>query len=127
MAGADTIEKLRQFLRELSPPARSMLIGELERSMLRGEDIAIADVAGADLILQELRRSCANSATARRASATPARHFFKPLEPFLVDDRGDHNHPGRIARGSLDTLWTWIRRDLMPDETRKLATRWSTR
>jgi hypothetical protein len=28
MACADTIERLRQFLRELSPQARSLLIGE---------------------------------------------------------------------------------------------------
>ena len=52
MAGAETtVERLRQFLRELSPGARSLLIGELERSLLRGEG-----VAGADLVLQELRR-----------------------------------------------------------------------
>ena len=52
MAGAETtVERLRQFLRELSPGARSLLIGELERSLLRGEE-----VAGADLVLQELRR-----------------------------------------------------------------------
>ena len=52
MAGAETtVERLRHFLRELSPGARSLLIGELERSVLRGED-----VVGADLVLQELRR-----------------------------------------------------------------------
>jgi len=41
MAGADTIERLRQYLRELSPPARSLLIGELERSLLGGEEVAM--------------------------------------------------------------------------------------
>ena len=52
MAGAETtVERLRKFLRELSPGARSLLVGELERSVLRGED-----VAGSDLVLQELRR-----------------------------------------------------------------------
>ena len=52
MAGAQTaVERLRQFLRELSPGARSLLIGELERCVLRGED-----VSGAELVLQELRR-----------------------------------------------------------------------
>ena len=40
MAGAETtVERLRHFLRELSPGARSLLIGELERSVLRGEDV----------------------------------------------------------------------------------------
>ncbi len=47
MADADTIERLRQFLRELAPSARSLLIGELERSLLRSEDVADADLAGA--------------------------------------------------------------------------------
>ena len=52
MAGAETtVERLRQFLRELSPGARSLLIGELERSVLRGEE-----PVGADLVLHELRR-----------------------------------------------------------------------
>ncbi|HET7191617.1 MAG TPA: hypothetical protein VFI98_06860, partial [Pseudolabrys sp.] len=52
MAGAETtVERLRQFLRELSPGARSLLIGELERNVLRGEE-----PIGADLVLHELRR-----------------------------------------------------------------------
>ena len=51
MAGADTIERLQLFLRELSPQARSMLIAEFERTLLRGEELG-----DADLVLQELRR-----------------------------------------------------------------------
>jgi hypothetical protein len=49
-----------------------------------------------------------------------ARRVLKPLEPFLVDDSGDHAHPGRIARAALEKLWTWIRRDLLPDEAKNL-------
>lgn len=116
MAGADTIERLRQFLRELTPKATSLLIGELERCMLRGEDIA-----GVDLVLQELRRVARDQRDGVPRVSTTARLFFKPLEPFMVDDRGNHNHPGRIARSSLDHLWTWIRRDLMPGEADALA------
>ena len=44
MSGTDTVERLRQFLREVSPQARLLLIGELERCVLRGEDIAGADL-----------------------------------------------------------------------------------
>ena len=116
MAGADTIERLRQFLRELSPQARSLLIGELERSLLRGDD-----VAGADLVLQELRRVVREQRDGAPRIGNSARLFFKPLEPFLVDDRGDHKHPGRIARSSLEMLWTWIRRDLLPEDAKILA------
>jgi hypothetical protein len=48
--------------------------------------------------------------------------LFKPLEPFLVDDRGDHKHPGRVARSSLEALWNWVQRDLLPDDAGALAT-----
>lgn len=116
MAGAETIERLRQFLRELSPQARSLLIGGLERSLLRGEDIT-----GADLVLQELRRVVREQREGSPRISHSARLFFKPLEPFLVDDQGYHTHPGRIARSSLEQLWIWLRRDLLPDDAKILA------
>jgi hypothetical protein len=116
MAGADTIERLRQYLREVPPPARSLLIGELERSLLRGDE-----VAGADLVLQELRHVVREQREGAPRISNSARLFFKPLEPFLVDDRGDHTHPGRIARCALEMLWAWIRRDLLPEDGKILA------
>ncbi len=116
MAGADTIERLRQFLRELPTSARLLLICELERCVLRGDDIA-----GADLVLQELRRVLREQRDGASLIGNSARLFFKPFEPFLVDDRSDHRHPGRIARSSLETLWTWIRRDLLPVDAKILT------
>jgi hypothetical protein len=116
MAGAETIERLRNYLRELSPPARTMLVGEFERSLLRGDE-----ASGTDLILQELRRIARDQREGAPRVGHAARLFFKPLEPFMVDDRQDHHHPGRIARGSLESLWTWLRRDLLPEDARALA------
>src|SRR5690242_21446557 len=117
MAGAETtVERLRLFLRELSPGARSLLVGELERSLLRGEE-----VVGADLVLLELRRIVRQQRDTAPRIENSARLLFKPLEPFLVDDRGDHRHPGRIARSSLEPLWNWVRRDLLPDDADFLA------
>jgi hypothetical protein len=116
MAGAEKIERLRHYLRELSPQARSLLVAGLERSLLRGDE-----TAGGDLVLQELRRIVREQHEGVPRMGNSARLFFKALEPFMVDDRGDHQHPGRIARCSLDTLWAWIRRDLLPYETRILA------
>ena len=121
MAGADTIERLRQFLRELSPGARALLIGELERSLLRGGDVPGADLSLHALLLQELRRVLRDQREGAPRISNSARLFFKPLEPFLVDDRGDHNHPGRIARSSLEMLWTWVRRDLLPEDAKALT------
>ncbi len=117
MVGAETtVERLRQFLRELSPGARSLLIGELERAVLRGEE-----VTGADLVLQELRRIVREQRERVPRIEDSARLLFKPLEPFLVDDRGDHKHPGRVAHSSLDALWNWVQRDLMPNDASALA------
>src|SRR3974390_1122098 len=117
MAGAETtVERLRQFLRDLSPGARSLLIGELERSVLRGDELA-----GADLVLQELRRIAREQREGAPRIENSARLLFRPLEPFLVNDRGDHSHPGRVARSSLDALWNWILRYLLPDDAGNLA------
>jgi hypothetical protein len=116
MAGAETIERLRQYLSELSPRARALLIGEFERNLLGGDE-----AAGIDLVLNQLRGIAREQRDGSPRIGHCARLFFKPLEPFMVDDQAEHNHPGRIARASLETLWTWIRRDLLPDETKTLA------
>ncbi|HEX3710010.1 MAG TPA: hypothetical protein VHV56_08985 [Pseudolabrys sp.] len=116
MAAADIIERLQRYLRALSPQAQSMLVGALERSVLRGDD-----VAGGDLIFQELRRIAREQRDGAPRIGNSARLFFKPIESFLVDDKSDHKHPGRIARCSLEPLWNWVRRDLLPDDAKVLA------
>ncbi len=117
MAGAETtVERLRQFLRELTPQARTLLINEFERAVLRGDDLA-----GAELVLNELRAIVREQREGLPRISSAARLFFKPVEPFLVDDRGDHHHPGRLARSSLELLWTWIDRDLLPGEAEAYA------
>lgn len=113
MADEPLVDRLRQFLRQLKPDAQAMLIAELERSLLRGEE-----AAGAELVLQELRRSARESGRPSPRAGNLARLFFQPLEPFLVDDAATHKHPGRIARVCLDPIWTWIGRDLLPGETK---------
>ncbi len=116
MAGVETIERLRNYLRELSPQARALLIGEFERSLLRGDE-----ASGTDLVLQELRRIVRDQREGVPRVGHCARLFFKPIEPFIVDDRADHAHPGRIARRSLEMLWTWVRRDVLPKDAKALA------
>jgi hypothetical protein len=115
MAAADTIDRLQEYLRELSPQARLLLISEFERSLLRGDDLT-----GADLVLQELRRLAREQREGKPRIGHSARLFFKPLEPFIVDDQAMHHHPGRIARSSLEMLWTWIQRDILPDEAKAI-------
>jgi hypothetical protein len=115
MADGRLVERLRQYLRELSPEARALLMTELERGVLRGEDMP-----GAELVLQELRRDARDNARPKRPGNL-ARLFFQPLEPILVDDNATHCHPGRIARVVLDPVWEWICRDLMPGEAKAVT------
>src|SRR5262249_18487729 len=117
MAGVETtLERLREFLRQLLPGARSLLVGELERSVLRREE-----VAGADLRLQGLRRVLRGERDGVLNIQASAQLLFRALEPFIVDDRGDHKHPGRVARSSLDALWNWVLRDLLPNDANSMA------
>lgn len=113
MGDEPLVDRLRQFLRDLKPDAQALLIAELERSLLRGEE-----ETGAELVLQELRRFARESGRSSPRTGNLPRLFFQPLEPFLVDDAATHKHPGRIARVSLDPIWTWIGRDLLPGEVK---------
>ena len=88
-----------------------MLVAELELALLRGEDIA-----GSELVLQELRHLIRAVAQPVPRIGDAARRFFMPLEPFLTDGPADHKRLGRIARISLEPIWQWICRDLMPAE-----------
>jgi hypothetical protein len=125
-----TAEKLRGFLRELTPRARAMLLAELER----GGDA----VPGCDLILRELRAAeqpfealPAPPVVSAPADAVPpaapdlsdldsyaARMFFTFLEPFFVDDTPEQVHHGRLARAAAAPIWEWICRDLVPEEAK---------
>ena len=114
--GQPTVERLREFLRELKPGARDLLIAELERSILRGDD-----AAASELILAELRRSLRGTGTPTKRIGDHVRLFCRPLEPFLVDDAPDHSHRGRIARPTLEPLWTWLSNVVMPAEAAAYA------
>jgi len=111
-----SIERLREYLRALKPEARSLLVQELERNLLRD-----GQAAGNAVVLEELRRAIrAESQTVPRIG-NAARLFFVPLEPFLIDGRADHRRIGRIARASLDPIWAWLGRDLIPAEAKALS------
>jgi hypothetical protein len=110
------VEQLRDYLRTLKREARAMLIVELERDLLRGED-----VAGSQLILQELRRTIRAAGQKVPRIGDASRLFFSPIEAFLINDAADHKRIGRIARSSLSPIWEWIGHELMPTETKALV------
>lgn len=111
-----TVERLRDYLRTLKPGARAMLVAELERSMLRGEENL-----GNELVLAELRRAIRAERQPVKRIGDAARLFFAPVEPFFVDDAADHKRIGRLARATLEPIWEWISRDLIPAEAKALS------
>jgi hypothetical protein len=116
MAGEAAIARLRQYLGELAPPARALLAAELERALMRGDE-----VAGAAFILQELRRDLrgADGPVAPRAGH-PQRLFCAPLTPFLIDE-ADGRYLGRVPRACLDPVWQWLCREVVPAEAKSYA------
>jgi hypothetical protein len=112
MAAADLpLDRLRELLRELPPGARALLIAELERAVMRGDE-----VPGGDLLLQEVRASVRDGSEIGARIDTPTRAFFHTLEPFLTNAQSDRKIPGRIPRSAVEPIWTWIARDLAPAE-----------
>jgi hypothetical protein len=110
------VDRLRDYLRELKPEARALLMAELERGRLRGEELPAIG-----LILQELREAAPHDNALPPRIGDPQRLFFASLEPFLIDDRAGRKRPGRIARMSLEPIWRWLCADLMPAETSAYA------
>jgi hypothetical protein len=111
------VDRIGEFLRRLTPLARSNLLTELERL-----EVCDAEIPGAAAVLEKLRAELrAGGQTAERAG-NPQRYFFAPLEPLLVDGGAEHANSGRILRGSLVPIWEWISRDLLPTMSRDYAT-----
>ncbi len=107
------VERILEFLQRLTPLTRSCLLTELERL-----DGCGVEMPGSADILAKLRAEFRKDGSTQNRTNSPSRIFFLPLEPFLLDGAPDHDHSGRIARGSLAPIWEWIGRDLLPTMTR---------
>ncbi|CEJ09913.1 hypothetical protein BN1110_00184 [bacterium YEK0313] len=118
-APASPGERLRAYLGALPMEAKALLATEFERARMRGEDLP-----GGEMVLALLRTDLREAAdpddpeepAARSEQA--ARLLFRPLEPFLIEERLEAKTRGRIMRGSVQAIWTWVRRDLKPAETK---------
>jgi hypothetical protein len=107
------VDRVQEYLQRLTPLARSNLLTELERLELCG-----TEVPGSAAIMEKLRVEFPANGQAQKRAANPARYFFAPLEPLLVDGAPEHANSGRLQRGSLPAIWEWISRDLLPTMAR---------
>jgi hypothetical protein len=104
--------QLWDFLARLSPLTRKSLLSELERLELSGVDVPhSADIQA------KLRAEFGMEGPDRDMNSPP-RLFFAPLNPLLNEGAPEHANSGRIAHGSLNPIWEWISRDLLPTMTR---------
>ena len=106
-------DRIQDFLRRLTPLSRNNLLIELER--LEACDAA---VPGSATVVEKLRTEFRKDGQTHNRLDNPARHFFAPLEPLLVDGAPEHANSGRILRGSISPVWEWISRNLLPTMTR---------
>ena len=92
-------ERIQEFLQRLTPLTRGSLLIELERLELSDDEIP-----GSTEIVAKLRAELRKDGSSQNRVGNPARHFFGPLEPLLVDGAPQHANSGRILRGSLLSL-----------------------
>ena len=106
-----SVERLQEYLQQLPPESRALLIKKLEAA-------GAHPIPGGEVVLQELRSVLRQSGDKAARGDIAARYFFRPVEPFLAHVDPARKLQGRIARASLDPLWTWICRDLLPTEAK---------
>jgi hypothetical protein len=106
-------ERISEFLQRLTPLTRGSLLTELER-LEQCDD----EIPGTGEIVAKLRAELRKDGSSQNRVGNPARHFFSPLEPLLLDGAPQHANSGRILRGSLHAIWEWISRDLLPTMAR---------
>jgi hypothetical protein len=111
-------DRIADYLKRLTPQARSNLLNELERLQLCG-----VEVPGSTALLETLRAEFRKDGPPHNRMGNPQRYFFAPLEPLLMDGDPDHPNPGRFSRGSLSPIWDWISRDLLPTMARDYGER----
>jgi hypothetical protein len=106
---AHASEHLKRYLRQLTPQVRSRLLTELERLHLQGEDVPHSEG-----LIAALRAEFRNTGQHHYRAGNPSRYFFQPLEPFLVNAAPERAGSGRIARGTLEPIWSMITDRLLP-------------
>jgi hypothetical protein len=106
-------DRIQEYLQRLTALARGSLLTELERLELCG-----TEMPGSAEIQARLRAEFRKDGSSQNRVGNPARYFFAPLEPLLIDGAPEHANSGRILRGSQSPIWEWISRDLLPTMAR---------
>jgi hypothetical protein len=93
-------EKIQNLLNSLPLQMRQALQEAIEKAREQGKEDAIYAT-----LSQQFKLSLNEP---EFCLPEPSRLFFKPIEKFLIDDCPPQKIIGRIWRGSLQQLWSWI-------------------
>jgi hypothetical protein len=113
MPAQDQGQELQRILASLTPDKAGILAAQLERQKLEGRG-----GPQIDLVLAVLRKQLRPDAAPRWP--TPQRLFCVAFEDFLVDAR-KIKLPGRIARTSIDPVWTWLLEQGLAGQSKELV------
>jgi len=117
MANSTSVtERIEEFMTTLTPDAVAMLVGATERSRKDGQDDPVTKI-----ILQAALKLSKRHGREIPRIPDPSRLIFQTVEPFLIDIAIGPKHRARIDRASLPTIWTWLERDLIPDDVERLV------
>lgn len=106
-------ERLRDYLQNLPETMRD----RLRAAILAGEHFHGSDLIAAALSPMKPPTEERVDRLVKEHRAQPAtRAFFTAIDPHLVDERINSKRRGHVSRASLVPIWTWIARDVAPDE-----------
>jgi hypothetical protein len=104
-------DSLRQFLTELPPQAAVKLMDAVESGALPAKHLGLP----IEEIRVALAPALAKMTGKRDGALTDLRLFTAPFEDFLFDGERTEKEAGLIPRSSVEPIWTWITKELVPD------------
>jgi hypothetical protein len=110
-------KEIEKYLSALRPEIQVVVLRDLELAELRGEDFG----SMFRHVMSKLRYSIRKAGLKYERVGSPARLFFMPVEPYLVDGSPDNAAPATVPRRCLNPIWAWLCREMMPDEAQQYA------
>lgn len=104
--------RLAAYLSRLHPTTQIAVMREVEMSELRGESLGDSFKT----VMKELRKGIRKSGLPVRQAVNPSVIFYVPVEPFVVDQISEEPVVATVPRLSLNAIWAWICRNLLPRE-----------
>lgn len=108
MIAPEKVHLLQRFLESLPPATAARLAKAIEVDRLSD-----GKVLPHDLILDGLRPKLRAAEPSR--TLTPTRVFCRPFEDLLVSRPRSEKQKGRIARDSIQPVWSWLETTLLPE------------